>query len=45
MLCNEFRYKGISRRERRRLGFALTVELVVGLLLSIGVVALFAEIV
>jgi len=45
MLRKEFRRKEISRRLSRRLGFALTVELAAGLLLSIGVIALFAEIV
>lgn len=45
MLRKEFRRKEISRRLSRRLGFVLTVELAAGLLLSIGVIALFAEIV
>jgi hypothetical protein len=44
MLRKEFRRKEISRRLSRRLGFVLTVELAAGLLLSIGVIALFAEI-
>jgi hypothetical protein len=45
MLRKEFRRKEISRRLSRQIGFVLTVELIAGLLLSIGVVALFAEIV
>ncbi|HEX2098131.1 MAG TPA: hypothetical protein VHF46_03635 [Rubrobacteraceae bacterium] len=45
MLRKALRRKGISRRLSHQLGFVLTVELVAGLLLSIGVVALFAEIV
>ena len=45
MLRKEFRRKEISRRLSRRLGFVLTVELAAGLLLSIGVIALFAEVV
>jgi undecaprenyl-diphosphatase len=45
MLPREFFRKEISRRLSRRLGLALTVELALGLLLSIGVITLFAEIV
>ncbi len=45
MLHKEFRRKEISHRLSRRLGFVLTVELAAGLLLSIGVIAVFAEIV
>jgi len=41
----EFFRKEISRRLSRRLGLALTVELAAGLLLSLGVVVLFAKIV
>ena len=37
--------KEVSRRLSRRLGFVLTVELVLGLLLSVGVIWLFAQIV
>ena len=37
--------KEISQRLSRRLGFVLTVELALGLLLSLGVIALFAKIV
>ncbi len=35
----------VSRRLSRWLGFVLTVELVLGLLLSVGVIWLFAQIV
>jgi len=42
MLRREFRRREISQRLSRRLGFALTVELAEGLLLSLGVIALFA---
>lgn len=45
MLYKEFRSKEISHRLSRRLGFVLSVELAAGLLLSIGVVVLFVEIV
>jgi undecaprenyl-diphosphatase len=45
MLRREFFRKEISHRLSRRLGFVLTVELVLGLLLSLGVIALFAQIV
>ena len=45
MFCKEFRRKEVSRRLSRRLDFVLTVELAAGLLLSLGVVALFAKIV
>lgn len=45
MLRREFFRREISPRLSRRLGFLLTVELVVGLLLSLGVIAVFAQIV
>ena len=37
--------KEVIRRLSRRLGFVLTVELVLGLLLTVGVIWLFAQIV
>ncbi len=43
MLRREFLRKEISSRLSRRLGFALTVELAVGLLLSMGVIFLFFQ--
>jgi hypothetical protein len=45
MLRRELLRKEVSRRLSRRLGFVLTVELVLGLLLSVGVIWLFAQIV
>ena len=45
MLRREFLRKEISPRLSRWLGLALTVELAAGLLLSLGVIALFAKIV
>ncbi len=45
MLRREFLRREISSRLSRRLGFALTVQLAVGLALSLGVIALFAQIV
>ncbi len=45
MLRREFLRKEISRRFSRRLGLSLTVELALGLLLSVGAIALFAKIV
>lgn len=45
MLRKEFLRKEISGRLSRRLGFVLTVELTAGLLLSLGVIVLFAKIV
>jgi undecaprenyl-diphosphatase len=45
MLRKEFLEKEISRRLSRRLGLAMTVELALGLLLSLGVIVLFAQIV
>jgi undecaprenyl-diphosphatase len=45
MLSKELLRKEISTRLSRRLGLALTVELALGLLLSLGVIALFAQIV
>ena len=45
MLRREFFRREISPRLSRRLGFVLTVELVVGLLLSLVVIAVFAQIV
>lgn len=45
MLRKEFLRKEINHRLSRRLGFVLTVELAAGLLLSLGVVVLFAQIV
>ncbi len=45
MLRKEFFHKEIRHRLSRWLGFSLTVELVAGLLLSLGVIALFAKIV
>jgi undecaprenyl-diphosphatase len=43
MLRRELLRKEISNRLSRRLGFVLTIELAAGLLLSLGVIALFAE--
>jgi undecaprenyl-diphosphatase len=45
MIRKEFLRKEISHRLSRRLGFVLTVELATGLLLSLGVIVLFAQIV
>ena len=45
MLSKELLRKEISTRLSRRLGLVLTVELALGLLLSLGVIALFAQIV
>ena len=45
MLNREFLRKEISRRISRRLGLTLTVRLAAGLLLSLGVILLFAKIV
>ncbi len=45
MLSKKLLRKEISTRLSRRLGLALTVQLVLGLLLSLGVIALFAKIV
>jgi hypothetical protein len=45
MLPKELLRKAVSRSLSHRLGFALTVELVLGLLFSAGVIALFAQIV
>lgn len=45
MLSKELLRKEISTRLSRRLGLALTVQLALGLLLSFGVIALFAQIV
>jgi undecaprenyl-diphosphatase len=45
MLNREFLRKEINQNISRRLGLALTVQLLAGLLLSLGVIALFAEIV
>ncbi|MDP8950844.1 MAG: phosphatase PAP2 family protein [Actinomycetota bacterium] len=45
MLRREFLRREISSRLSGRLGFALTVELVTGLLLSLGIIILFAQIV
>ena len=44
MLSRELLRKEISTRLSRQLGLALTVQLVLGLLLSLGVIALFANI-
>src|SRR5215208_621410 len=44
MLRRELLRKEISRRLSRRLGFVLTIELAAGLLLSLGVIWLFAQI-
>ncbi len=44
MLSSELLHKEISTRLSRWLGVALTVQLAMGLLLSLGVVALFANI-
>jgi len=43
MLRRELLRKEISNRLSHRLGFVLTIELAAGLLLSLGVIALFAE--
>ncbi len=45
MLRREFLRKQVSSRLSRRLGFALTVQLAAGLLLSLGVIVLFVQIV
>lgn len=45
MLRREFLRKEVSSRLSRRLGFALTVQLAAGLLLSLGVMVLFVQIV
>ena len=45
MLRREFLRKEISGRLSRRLGFALTVQLAAGLVLSLGILVLFAQIV
>jgi undecaprenyl-diphosphatase len=45
MLRRELLRKEISRRLSRRLGLTITVDLAAGLLLSLGVIALFAKIV
>ena len=45
MLRRELLRKEVSRRLSRRLGLTITVELAAGLLLSLGVIALFAKIV
>ncbi len=45
MLRREFLRREISSRLSRRLGFALTVQLAAGLLLSLGVIVLFVQIV
>ena len=45
MLRREFLRKEINRRLSRRLGVTLTIELVLGFLLSTGVIVLFAKIV
>lgn len=45
MLSRELLRKEISTRLSQRLGLALTVQLALGLLLSLGVIALFAKIV
>jgi hypothetical protein len=45
MLRKEFFGKEISSRLSSRLGFVLTIELAAGLLLSLGIIALFAKIV
>lgn len=45
MLRREFLRKEVSSRLSRRLGFALTVQLAAGLLLSLGVIVLFVQIV
>jgi len=45
MLRRELLHKEISRRLSRRLGLTITVGLAAGLLLSLGVIALFAKIV
>jgi hypothetical protein len=44
VLSRELLRKEISTRLSRWLGLALTVQLVLGLLLSLGVIALFANI-
>jgi undecaprenyl-diphosphatase len=45
MLRKELLRKEVSRRLSRRLGFVLSVELVLGLLLCVGMIWLFAQIV
>ena len=45
MLRKELLRREVSRRLSRRLGLTITVELVLGLLLSVGVIWLFAQIV